>query len=77
MYRYKTFLYCTPTSRILHQMALKANQYDRIWFLALELLHSCFGPLNRCAHAIFGPKTGKMALMYKQIPMGGVVSTSL
>ena len=98
MYRYKTFLYCTPTSRILRQMALEAKLYARIWFWALEslrlcfwplnccavlmlcahkLLRLCFGPLNRFTHAIFGPKTGKMALMYNKQPMVGVVYMSL
>ena len=37
---------------------------------------ACFGPLNLFACAIKGPKTGKMALMYKKLPMGGAVYIS-
>ena len=51
--------------------------HERSDFWALESLRSCFGPLNRFAHAIFGPKTGQMVLMYKKLPMWGAVYMSL
>jgi len=55
MSRYKTISILYAYFRILHQMTLKANQHDRIWFWALESLRLCFGPLNRCS-CVLGPK---------------------
>ena len=74
MYRYKLFLYCTSTSRIVRKMALMTNQHDRIWKGGgtQPLIQKSSA---RWPHSLISSLLSylKMALMYKKLPMGGIV----